>query len=60
MGDTLEYIEGECEDWAEEVPCLLAEGYSREEALKIAGEPPLPDCWEFIVDVNAMIKDEEK
>jgi uncharacterized protein YprB with RNaseH-like and TPR domain len=60
MGDTLEYIEGECEDWVEEVSCLLAEGYSREEALKIAGEPPLPDCWEFIVDVNAMVKDEEK
>ncbi len=60
MGDTLEYIEGECEDWVEEVSCLLAEGYSREEALKIGGEPPLPDCWEFIVDVNAMVKDEEK
>jgi len=28
MGDTLEYIEGECEDWTEEVSCLLAEGYS--------------------------------
>ena len=52
MGDTLEYIEGDCEDWTEEVSFLLAEGYSREEALKIAGEPPLPDCWEFIEDVK--------
>lgn len=49
MGDTLAYIEEECEGWAEEVSCLLAEGYSREEALEIAGEPSLPDCWEFIL-----------
>jgi hypothetical protein len=48
MGDTSEYIEEECEDWAEEVSDLLAKGYSREEALEIAGDPPLPDCWEFI------------
>lgn len=38
MGDTLEYTEGEGEDWAEEVSCLFADGYSREEALKIAGD----------------------
>ena len=49
MGDSLAYIEEECEDWAEVVSRLLAEGYSREEALEIAGEPSLPDCWEFVL-----------
>lgn len=48
MGDTLHYIDGECEEWADEVDYLILQGYSRKEAIEAAGGAPLPDCIEYI------------
>lgn len=48
MGDTLDYIESECEEWADEMLVLLSKGYSEDEALEIADYPPLEDCWDFL------------
>jgi len=50
MGDTLDYIDGECEEWALDIDQLIAEGYTLKQAEEIAGSAPLPDCYEYLMD----------
>jgi len=49
MGDTLDYIDEECEAWGIEISQLIAEGYTLKQAEEIAGSAPLPDCYEYLM-----------
>ena len=51
MGDTLDYIDSECEDWADEIDALILEGASLDEAVRKVGAAPLPDCYEYIMEM---------
>jgi hypothetical protein len=51
MGDTLEYIDSECDGWAEEIDYQMMLGSSLDQAIEIVGLPPLPDCYEYITQM---------
>lgn len=54
MGDTMDYIDGECEEWAEEIDELRCSGATLEEAEDMAGSAPLPDCYEYLMDEESI------